>query len=168
MAVIMYKDKEAVMNILENFKKHGDTDILDVIKESSAKIRSDKEVMSEAMGINPGAVRYLTDKLKNDKDFIINCINNNKYPGDIFNNASEKLQEDKDVVIALAKTQVNKNLIPEQFHSDQDVIDAIGFNARVNIASKNMSLDDKLAQAASMRKENNNDSKDTKNKDLEI
>lgn len=36
------------------------------------------------------------------------------------------------------------------------------------VKEKSMTLDDKLAQAASMRNENNNVSKDTKNKDLEI
>ncbi|PIS00701.1 MAG: hypothetical protein COT84_06255, partial [Chlamydiae bacterium CG10_big_fil_rev_8_21_14_0_10_35_9] len=64
----------------------------------------DKDFMLDAIQQNARSFRFASERLKNDKDFILTAMGHDLFTGSlIFKHASEKLKDDKDFMLAASQ-----------------------------------------------------------------
>ena len=102
------------------------------------KFKSDKDIFMEAIKYDVDNLKYASDKLKDDKEFILNSLKNNEafiqsggeeFDGEpidyhhvvILNNVSDRLKNDKDVIMEAVKSDCeNIKFISENLKNDKD------------------------------------------------
>lgn len=104
-------------------------------------------------------LKFLSDRLKDDENVVKAALYYARHDADKtpLQYASERIKDN----IEMVKYAVQNNPANLQYASYRIVKDP-------SLLDKPMSLDEKFAQATSMRNENTNTSKEVKNKDLEI
>lgn len=118
--------------------------------------QADKDVVMTAALKNINALQFASKELLADKDFMFELIQKNPLA----------LKYDINALYC-DNVEVVKAAVKQNSEALQHASYRIMTNPSL-LEDKPLSLDDKLAHAANMRKENDNVSKDTKNKDLEI
>jgi len=86
-------------------------------------------VMLEAVKLNGGALEYVYEGLKGDKELVLAAINQD---GSVFQYASKKLKEDREVVLAAVRNWFELRLVSEEMKGDKEVVlMAVNYNGNL-------------------------------------
>ena len=91
---------------------------------ASEELRGDRSVVLAAVGHDGYALQFASEKLKDDKEIVLSAIA--AYEGDVLEYASERLKDDKETVLAAVKRCGDSiGFASERLRHDGDVIRAV-------------------------------------------
>ena len=113
-------NKKLILKIIEHeddgYKVYG------LFREVSKKFNDDEEVVLAAYKKSYELLRYASNRLKSDKNFIMKCVNNENF-WRVFKYINDELKKDKDIYsVALKNCVYSYQYLPEEMKKDRNLV----------------------------------------------